>query len=134
MEENDLDCSSGDYRDSRIYRHRRRNRAASVELAAAAAFRMATDDLLASAWSARAVPHSLRQAWRARFRPLQFPPPHRRALRPHDPRGAGTIPPTHARTLRLRPIHERNQGALKLSRQRPENCRIAREGREEREE
>ena len=54
--------------------------------------------------------------WMARFRSLQFPPSHGRVLRAHDAGGAGAIPPTHARTLRLRPIHLRDQRAMRLSR------------------
>ena len=50
------------------------------------------DHLLAGAWTSGAVPDSLRRIRQPRFRPLQFPPPHGRALGAHDARGAGTIP------------------------------------------
>src|SRR6266571_4048487 len=117
--EMDFHCSAGNSGDARICCHWRRNSATPVELAAAAALRLAPDHLLASAWTSDAVPDSLRRTGRARFRSLQFPPSHERALRAHDARRAGTIPATHARTLRLRPIYKREQGAMRPSRQRP---------------
>ena len=87
---------------------------AAVELAAAAALRLAPDYFLASAWDSGVVPDPLRRIWTPRFPALQFPPSHGRALGAHDPGGAGTIPARHARTLRLWSIHQREQGAMKL--------------------
>ena len=58
---------------------------AAVELAAAAALRLAPDYLLASAWNSGAVPDPLRRIWAPRFQSLQFPPSHGRALGAHDP-------------------------------------------------
>src|SRR6266852_718266 len=106
IEETDFHCSAGDSGDSGICRHRRRNSAAPVELAAAAALRLAPDHLLASAWTSGAVPDPLRRIWISRFRSLQYPPSHGTALQAHDAGRAGTIPATHARTLRIRPIHQ----------------------------
>src|ERR1039458_474723 len=60
-EETDFDCSTGDCGDAAIYLHRRRNRAASVELAAATAFRLAPDYLLAGDWTSGAVPNPFRR-------------------------------------------------------------------------
>src|ERR1700730_2947940 len=105
--------SAGDSGDAAIYRDRRRSRDETVELAAATSLRVAPDHLLARAWTSGAVPHPLRRTWNARFWPLQFPPSHERSLRARDPRGAGTIPATDARTLRRRPIHRREQGIMK---------------------
>src|SRR5580658_2306629 len=113
--ENDFHCSAGDSGDGGIYCHRRRNRAAPLELAAAAALRMATDYFLASAGNPGAVPRPLRRTGAARLPRLQFPPSHEGALRTHDPRGAGTIPGTDARTLGRRPIHRPEQSAMKLA-------------------
>src|SRR5882724_8740659 len=110
----DLDSSTGDFGDPAICRHRRRTGDAFMELAAAAALRLAPDYLLAGARTPGAVPHPLRRTGRARtFRPPQFPQSHERALREHDARRAGAIPATHARTLRLRPLHHREQRELK---------------------
>src|SRR5271157_4031561 len=85
-----------------LHSHRRRSGTAALELAAAAALRLARAYLLASAWDAGAVPDSLRRVWQA-----QVTPPQGRALGGHDPRGAGTIPARHPLALRLRPIHQR---------------------------
>jgi hypothetical protein len=52
-------------------------------------------------------PDPLRRIWRPWFLPLQLPPSHGRAVGAHDSGGAGTISARHARTLRLRPIHQR---------------------------
>src|ERR1700756_4559850 len=109
-----FDCSAGDHGDGALCLHRRRNRAAPVELAAAAAVRLAPDHFLASAWPSGVVPDPL---WRIGIAPLRSPgfsPSHERALRAYDAGRAGTIPPAHARTLRLLPIHQREQGAVKL--------------------
>src|SRR6266536_772380 len=115
MEESDFHCSAGDPGDAVVYGHRRRSSAAAVELAAAAALRLAPNHLLASAWTSGAVPDPLRRTWIARFRSFRYPPSHGRALRAHDSGRAGTIPATHARTFRLRPICGREQGAMKRS-------------------
>ena len=106
--------SAGDSGDSAICLHRRRARDASVELAAAAALRLAPDYFLASAWASGAVPDSVWRTWTARFRSLQCSPSHayERALRKHDSGGAGTIPARHARRLGLRPIHRRDQRSM----------------------
>src|ERR1700688_3232236 len=87
--------------DSAIYLHRRRNRDATLERAAAVALRLAADYVLASRWDSRAVPNSLRRNWTARFSSLALPSPDGRTLAAHDSRGTGTIPRRHARALRL---------------------------------
>src|SRR5437773_4240467 len=61
--EMDLDGSAGDSGDGAVYRHWRRNSVALVELAAAAALRLAPDHFLASARDAGAMPHPLRRTW-----------------------------------------------------------------------
>ena len=75
------------------------------------------DHLLAGSWPSGAVPDSLRRIWTPRFRPSQFRPSHgdedERALWKHDPRGAGELPAGNARTLGLRPNHQREQGVMK---------------------
>src|SRR5712692_3039296 len=117
----DLHRPAGDSRDSAIHLHRRRSREAIVELAGAAALRLAPDHLLAGVWTSGAVPDPLRRIWMAPFRSLEFPRSHGRshgrsrgrALGSHDAGGPGTIPATRARTLRLRPSHRREQGAMK---------------------
>src|SRR5712692_8392486 len=119
IEETDFHCSAGDSGDSGICRHRRRNSTAPVELAAAAALRLAPDHLLASAWTSGAVPDPFRRIWMAPFRSPQFPPSHERPLRAHDAGRAATIPAAHARTLGLRAIDQREQGAMKLKCQVP---------------
>jgi RNA polymerase sigma factor (sigma-70 family) len=58
----DFHGPAGDSGDTAVYLHRRRDRAASVELAAAAALRLASDHLLAGGWNSGAVPHPLRRA------------------------------------------------------------------------
>src|SRR5260221_3008738 len=83
IEEINLDSYAGDPGDSAICRHRRRSSNAPVELAAAAALRLAPDYFLASVWNSGAVPDPLRWIWMASFRSLQFPPPHARALGAH---------------------------------------------------
>src|SRR6266851_3136847 len=107
--------SAGDPGDSGIYRHRRRIGHALVELAAAAALRLAADYLLASDWNSGAMPDSLRRIWTSRLRSFQIPPSHGRTLGAHDPRRAGTISARHARRLRLWPIAQREQGAMNRS-------------------
>src|SRR5579863_475835 len=101
--ENDFHRSSGDPGYCAIYLYRRRSGDAPVELAAAAAFRLASDCILASGWALGPMPHPLRFAWMARSRPLQLPPPHVRTLGTDDTRGAREISPRHARTLRTLP-------------------------------
>src|SRR5579863_1795955 len=112
--------SGGDSGDSAVYHHRRRSSAEPVELAAADAFRLASDYLLASDWTAGAVPDSLWPPWMARSRPLRLSPSHERALREHVLRGAGTVPASHARTVGFwvvhRPEHQREQGTMKPKR------------------
>ena len=61
--------------------HRRRAGDAAVELAAAAAFRLAADHFLAGARDSGAVPDPLRRIWAPWFRPLQFPPSHGARMR-----------------------------------------------------
>src|SRR5437870_3576806 len=59
-EASDLLRSAGDCGHCALRDHRRGNRAASVELAAAATLRMARDYLLAGAWHSGAQPNPLR--------------------------------------------------------------------------
>jgi RNA polymerase sigma factor (sigma-70 family) len=100
--ENDFHGSAGDSGDAAIYLHRRRSSAASVELAAAAALRLAPDYVLAGSGNSGAVPDTVRRLWRPRLPPLQLAAAHGRALAAHDARGAGKIPAGYARTVRLR--------------------------------
>src|ERR1700687_2193160 len=97
-------CSAGDRGDGALCLHRRRNRAAPVELAAAAAVRLAPDHFLASARTSGVVPHPLRRLGIAPLRSPWFPPSHEGWLGAYDAGRAGTIPAAHARTLRLLPI------------------------------
>src|SRR5262249_38667286 len=88
---------------------------AALELAAAAAVRMARDRLLAGTGAAGAVPDPLRRPGTAR-RPLSLRPwphrrPDRRALGAHDARGARAVPPGDARALRLRAVPRPRPGA-----------------------
>src|SRR6266849_6346535 len=103
----DVHRSDGVLGVSVIYCHRRRSRAATVELAATAALWLAPGDLLAGAWNSGVVPNPLRRIWIPRPPPFQFPSSHGRALGSDDPGGAGTIPARHGRTLRLRAARER---------------------------
>src|SRR6266567_1430835 len=125
--EMDFHCSAGDCGNARICCHWRRNSATPVELAAAFTLRLAPDHLLASAWTSGPVPDSLRRTWMAPFRSSQFPPSHERPLRAHDARRAATIPAAHARTLGLRAIDQREQGAMKLKCQVPRVSPILRD-------
>ena len=84
-----------------------------VELAAAAAVRLALDHILASTWPSGALPHPLRRIRKARFRAPQFSPAHERAMWEHDPRGAGTISASHARTLGVWDVHRGEQTGMK---------------------
>src|SRR5207237_8953391 len=95
-----------------------RSRAAPVELAAAAAVRLAGDHVLAGAGTPGPEPDPLRRMGTPRRLSLQGPRPHRgahgRALGPHDARGEGTDPAAHARALRIRPLRpQREQGAMR---------------------
>src|SRR5258708_11681074 len=71
-----LDRSGGNSGDSALYFHRRRNRNAPVELAAANVVRLASDYLLAGHWNSGAVPHPFWRAWFPWAHALQFSPPH----------------------------------------------------------
>src|SRR5579862_2100186 len=104
-----------------VYRPWRRDRAATVEPAAAAAVRLARAHLLASAWDAGAVPDPF---WRLRLqqlRSVQIPPPYgcahgRSRDRPHGGHvagGARAATAGHAHTLWARPIDQREPGAMK---------------------
>src|SRR5437667_4690925 len=77
--------AGGDAGDIAVHLHRRRDRAAPVELAVAATVRLARDHLLASPGAAGAVPHPLRRIRRTRFPSLRLAPSHGRALQEHDP-------------------------------------------------
>src|SRR6266436_48071 len=98
-----LDCSPGDSCDPGIYHHRRRNRAAPVELAAAAALRLAANHFLASAGTSGAVPHPLRKLGWSWLSSLQYSATNKRAhgrtLGAHDARGARKVPPKLSGTL-----------------------------------
>src|SRR5258708_33643533 len=98
----ELRGSAGDRGDRALPLHRRRDREAALELAAAAALRLAAADLLAGAWAPGAVPDPLRRNGAPRLRPLPLPPAH--------PRGARAHPARHARALRLWPGHPRKKG------------------------
>src|SRR6266852_359846 len=105
----DFHRAAGDPGDAAICLHRRRTRAATVELVAAAALWISTDYVLARAWNSVAMPDPLRRVWTPRFGSLQSPQSrrrsprrsHGRSLGRHDTRRAGTIPAAHTRTLRL---------------------------------
>src|SRR5271157_1407575 len=119
-----LYCSAGDSGDSALYRYRWGTGDASMELAAAAAFRLAPDHLLASAWNSDTVPDPLRPDGRPRVLPLQLSPSHGRALGTHDTRGAGAIPARHAQSLRL--WHAGGRGQAVLSCEISSRCRSTR--------
>src|SRR5258708_7419485 len=99
----DLDSSGGDPGEGAICLPRRRTSAAALELAAAAALRLAPDLLLASAGTSGAVPHPLRRMGRPWLSSLQYAAAnqraHGRALGTHDPRGAREVPPKLSGTL-----------------------------------
>src|SRR6266404_8207854 len=116
--EMDFPWSAGNSGDAGIYCPWRRNRNETVELAAAVTLRLAPDHLLASAWTSSAMPDPFRRTCVAQFGSPQFPPSHERALRTHDAGRAGTVSATHARTLGLRAIYRRDQGAMTLFRRR----------------
>src|SRR6266403_5532166 len=99
----DLDSSAGDPGDGAICLPRRRTSAAPVELAAAAALRLAPDHLLASAGTSGAVPHPLRRLGWPWLSSLQYSATdkraHGRTLGAHDARGARKVPPKLSGTL-----------------------------------
>src|SRR3974390_1882665 len=67
-------------------------------------WRLPPDQLLASLRPPVALPHPLRRIGTAQLLwAVPVPPSDGRALRSHHARRARTIPPTHARALRLRP-------------------------------
>src|SRR5260370_35797108 len=110
----DFHRAAGDPGDAAICLHRRRTRAATVELVAAAALWISTDYVLARAWNSVAMPDPLRRVWTPRFGSLQSPQPHRptpprshrRALGRHDTRRAGTTPaPPTPTTPPCRNVH-----------------------------
>src|SRR5713226_7713939 len=101
----DLDRSAGDSGDPTVYLHRRRNRAAFVELAAAAGLRMAANHLLAGARTAASLPDSVRRprcSWFSSF-PYAFEDAaaHGRTVGTDDARRTRKSPPTLG-TLRIR--------------------------------
>src|SRR5258708_2643982 len=111
----DLDSSAGDPGDGAICLPRRRTSAAPVELAAAAALRLAPDLLLASAGTSGAVPHPLWRMGQPWLSSLQYAAAnqraHGRALGADDPRGAREVPPELALSLRrLCSVSQRTQG------------------------
>src|SRR5690349_20056966 len=91
-----------------------------MELAFARALWLAPDYLLAGHRHSRLVPNSLRRLWTAGRRPLRYSLPneraHGRALREHDPRGAGKIPSTYSRTFRLRTVSGGEQRSINVMR------------------
>src|SRR4029077_10361565 len=89
--------------DPAIYLRRRRGRDAPVELAAAAAVRMAHAWLLAGARAAGTVPDFVR-----RTRPSQWtsrPAWMARALQTHDTRGAREVSSCDAGRIRIQSVH-----------------------------
>src|SRR5258708_8162830 len=114
----DSPCAAADSGDGAIYFPRRRAGAAAVELAAAAALRLAPAHLLASAWTSGAVPHPLRRMERPWLSPLPYAAAnqraHGRALGAHDPRAPHELPPDLPLSLpRLStPTHHPQDAAL----------------------
>src|SRR5712691_3788852 len=115
----DLDGSLGDPGDPGIYVHRRRTGDAFVELAAAAALRLAANYLLAGHRTTGPLPDSVRRLGWSWFSSLQYAAAHGRAyaaangraLGAHDARGARKIPPELALSLRwLCSANQRTQG------------------------
>src|SRR5258706_2616256 len=80
--------SGGASGDGAVHVSRGHDREAAVELAAAAALRLAPDHVLAGARSAGALPHPVRRL-RALRAPLQHAPADVRALGENVPRGPG---------------------------------------------
>src|SRR5271154_2629546 len=106
------DYFSGADSNRAFHSDRRRTDNASVELAAAAAVRMAAGHLLAGFRIAGALPDFIRGREWPRLWPLQFPPAHLRALRSDDARRAREIPPGRALALgRRRSANRRNERA-----------------------
>src|SRR3989440_13027866 len=66
--------AGGDSGDIAVHLHRRRDRAAPVELAVAATVRLAPNHLLASGGGTGSAPHPLRRLKRTRFPPLPLAP------------------------------------------------------------
>src|SRR5690349_25023332 len=97
----DLDGAAGDSRDGGVHHHWRRDRDATVELAAAAAVRREPDYLLASAWTAASLPDSVRRVGRIRRRKRAHASPHQRAHgRTNGRTHAGTVGKDDARRTR----------------------------------
>src|SRR6266446_7489970 len=111
--EMDLDGSAGDPGDAAVYRHWRRNSAALVELAAAAALRLAPDHLLASARDAGAMPHPLRRTWHSWHSWFQYAfqcsAAHGRAVGADDAGRTRKSPPALG-TLRIRAARSQADG------------------------
>src|SRR6266849_507810 len=107
-----LPGSAGDCGYGAVCFCRRRSGDEAVELAAAGAVWLAPDHVLAGAGGSGVVPDSLRQSWRARGATLQISRSHAGALGTHDAGRTGTFPSRHARTVRLRPAGEREQGVM----------------------
>src|SRR4029077_5961714 len=103
-----LDCAAGDCSNSTVYLCRRRSGDASVELAAAAAVRLANARLLASPGITGPVPDFVRRTRRARSRPQA---PLAGPLQEDDSGGGGKIPPSHGRRLWFR-INQRREGNI----------------------
>src|SRR5690348_6456609 len=107
----DLDCAASDFGDGIVHHYWRRNCDALVELAAAAAVRMAPDYVLAGARTAASLPDSVWRVGGIRGRKGAHASPHKRTHggtngRTHagtvgkdDPRGTREIPPGTPRLL-----------------------------------
>src|SRR6185312_2637037 len=93
-------CSSGNPRDDCVYRTRRGDRPAAVELAGAGFVRMAGDLFLAGGWIAGPVPDSLRGLWFPRWPAFQNATENVRAMGTDDARRAGEVPAELSRPLR----------------------------------
>ncbi len=95
-----------------VYRARRRSGAAIVELAAAAAVRLAPDYLLASARIVGAVPDPLRRIRRSSWPRSRFRRRMNERWERMTPEERERFPARDARTLRLRPIGERKRAPV----------------------
>jgi hypothetical protein len=111
----DLVGPAGGPGDGGVYRYRRGSSDAAVELAAAAAVRLAADHLLARAGTSGAMPDSLRRTWTPRSRTPRFSWSHERAMPQHDSRGAGTVSASHAGTMELWQLSQPEHGAMKVT-------------------
>src|SRR5579884_3262205 len=105
--------SAGDSGHARVYHAWRVHRALAMELAVAAAVRLAPDHLLAGAGAAGSVPHSVRQDGNARIRRRVWDAAthagaHVRTLGEHDARGARALPAGNPRPLRHGAFDERS--------------------------